>query len=178
MKPISNFFFLCSLALTLAVLPHPILADGASDLVQQVCARTQNRQSCLTTLQSEPDSKTANLDELGVIATKLARALAEQIAERAKEVLLNKTSLGPENEQAVRDCVELYEDAVSQLDSANAALLSHAYSDLSLYLATALADAETCEMGFSKPGLLTEYHTKFSQLCDTASAISRQLDKK
>ncbi|KAG6776855.1 hypothetical protein POTOM_016645 [Populus tomentosa] len=134
---------------------------------------------CLETcLESNPDSKQANLQQLGIIALNLASTNATNTSSYIKTTLLSNKTLGPVNEQALEDCSDQYLDAIQQLDDSLAALLANATNDVRTWVRAAVADVESCENGFKKkvPGqhmLLSSRNAVFRQLCNNVLILLR-----
>ncbi|KAG6778552.1 hypothetical protein POTOM_014889 [Populus tomentosa] len=133
-------------------------------------------------LESNPDSKQANLQQLGIIALNLASTNATNTSSYIKTTLLSNKTLGPVNEQALEDCSDQYLDAIQQLDDSLAALLANATNDVRTWVRAAVADVESCENGFKKkvPGqhmLLSSRNAVFRQLCNNVLVINKLLSR-
>lgn len=183
MKPITSLFSLFCVTLCLAVLlPQPLVANASTDLIEEVCTHSHDKDNCVASLESNPDSKQANLAQLGVIALRLASSNATDTSSHIKQLLSNKT-LDPAIEQALTDCSDQYLDAIQQLDDSLAALLANAYNDVHTWVQAAIADAESCEDGFrelpdGQESVLTSRNAIFRQLCNNALAINKLLAQK
>ncbi|KAJ9171793.1 hypothetical protein P3X46_015107 [Hevea brasiliensis] len=176
MKPIASFFFLISLVVCLGSLPHPIIG---SSLAEQVCERSHDKANCMAWFGLDPESEQANLQQLGMIALRLASGNATDTALYIKRMLNDTSGLDPSTEQALTDCAQHYVDANQQLDDSVAALLANAQHDVNAWVGAAIADAESCEDGFKESGsqdfLLTARNAIFKQLCNNALAINKLL---
>ncbi|KAJ6292409.1 hypothetical protein OIU78_024561 [Salix suchowensis] len=179
MKPVTSFLlFSATLSLTFSF--HLSIANGSSNLIQQVCAETHNKVNCVASLESNPDSKKANLQQLGIIALNLASSNATSTSSYIKTTLLSNKTLNPVTEQALEDCSDQYMDAIQQLDDSLPALLANATNDVRAWVRTAIADVESCENGFKKniPGeqmLLSLRNAVFRQLCNNVLVINKLL---
>ncbi|EEF39296.1 Pectinesterase inhibitor, putative [Ricinus communis] len=175
MKPATSFFFLFSLVVSL--FPHP---NFAASLVEQVCERTHSKDNCVASFGSSPDSKQANLQQLGIIALKLASENATDTSLQIKKLLSDK-SLGPATEQALTDCYDQYVDANAQLADSVAALLANASRDVYTWVSAAIASAQSCEDGLKQSGgqdsVLKQRNAMFRQLCNNVLAINKLLVK-
>ncbi|XP_061978023.1 pectinesterase inhibitor-like [Populus nigra] len=181
MKPVTSFF-LFSATLSLTFFFHPSVAKGSTNLIQEVCTKTHNKVNCVASLESNPDSKQANLQQLGIIALNLASTNATNTSSYIKTTLLSNKTLGPVNEQALEDCSDQYLDAIQQLDDSLAALLANATNDVRAWVRAAVADVESCENGFKKqvPGqqmLLSSRNAVFRQLCNNVLVINKLLSR-
>ncbi|RVW60386.1 hypothetical protein CK203_089882 [Vitis vinifera] len=165
MNTISGVFFI----LILAFWPHQILAQEDQDLgliipnqksslgeelIAQVCDHAIYKDLCISSLQSVPESKDADLFELTTIALKLAAANATEIK-------------------------NMFRNALDRIEDSLKALESKGYNDVNTWVTAAMADAESCEEGFlDRPGHkspLTGRSTIFNQLCSTALTITNFL---
>ncbi|WKA02752.1 hypothetical protein VitviT2T_020906 [Vitis vinifera] len=189
MNTISGVFFI----LILAFWPHQILAQEDQDLgliipnqksslgeelIAQVCDHAIYKDLCISSLQSVPESKDADLFELTTIALKLAATNATEIKKYVQK-LLNKSHSDRYTHQCLADCSENYEDALDRIEDSLKALESKGYNDVNTWVTAAMADAESCEEGFlDRPGHkspLTGRSTIFNQLCSIALTITNFL---
>lgn len=180
MKPIAtSFFFLFTATLCLALLLQSFVANASTDLIEEVCTNSHDKDNCVASLESNPDSKQANLAQLGIIALRLASSNATDTSSHIKQLLSNRT-LDPTVEQALTDCSDHYLDAIEQLDDSIAALLANAYNDVHTWVQAAISDAESCEDGFKDghESMLTSRNAIFRQLCNNALAINKLLAQK
>merc|ERR1712034_282376 len=140
MKPITSFvLFSFTLSLTLSLLASVAKAD--TNLIDKVCARTHNKNSCVAVFESNPDSKQADLKQLGIIALTLASSKATETSQYIKTLLLNKT-LDPVIDQALSDCSDQYLDAIQQLGDASSDLLEDGTKDVRTSVKAAIAAAQ------------------------------------
>ncbi|CAK7351171.1 unnamed protein product [Dovyalis caffra] len=177
MKPVTSFF-LFSVTLSLTFFFHPFVAQESTNLIQQVCSETHNMGNCVASLESNPDSKQATLQQLGVIALNLASSNAANTSSYIKTTLLTSKTLDPVIEQALQDCSDQYLDAIQQLDDSLPALLANATDDVRASVKAAITDIESCDNGFKTniPGqemLLSSRNAVFRQLCNTVLVINK-----
>ncbi|XP_050236241.1 pectinesterase inhibitor 28-like [Mercurialis annua] len=179
MTPNKIFFFLFSLVL--CIFPH---ANAAVSLVGKVCERTHSKANCIASLASNRDSKTANIEQLGLIALKLAAENATHTTLHIKQLLNNRSTWDPTTEQALSDCYDQYVDANTQLADAGAALLVKDNRNVYVWVSAAIANAKTCEDGFKqnsvagKDSILTQKNAIFRQLCNNVLAIVKFMNNK
>ena len=115
-----------------------------------MCTKTHNKGNCVANLESNPGSKNANLQQLGMIALNLASSNATNTSSYIKTTLHSNKTLNPVIEQALEDCSDQYYDAIQQLDDSLPALLANATNDVRAWVRAAIADVESCENGFKK----------------------------
>jgi len=179
MKPITSFvLFSLTLSLTLSLLASVATAD--TNLIDKVCARTHNKNSCVAVFESNPDSKQADLKQLGIIALTLASSKATETSQYIKTLLLNKT-LDPVIDQALSDCSDQYLDAIQQLGDASSDLLEDGTKDVRTSVKAAIAAAQSCENGFVESSgreILLSRNAIFRQLCNNVLVINKLLEEK
>ncbi|KAA0044390.1 putative invertase inhibitor [Cucumis melo var. makuwa] len=142
--------------------------------IEKMCAQTNYKDLCVTSLTSDPNSFPADKMGLALVALRLASSNASDISESIK-VMLNETSQNePAVQQGLFDCLDEYLDASQQLDDSIAAIIAKAYGDVEKWVHAAVADVRTCENSFpTKPSVLTPRNEEFIKLCDIALSISR-----
>lgn len=178
MESIKTFFFLCCVILYVTQFPNP---TGAASLVEKVCQHSHNKENCIETFASNPDSKTASLRQLGLIALKIAAQNATNTSLYIQK-LLNNQSLEAGLQQSLSDCLDNYIDANDQLDDSVAAVLANADQDVRTWINAAIADIKSCEDGFAQnggnPAVLKKRNSSFRQLCNNVLAINKLLIRK
>ncbi|KAJ7977908.1 putative Pectinesterase inhibitor [Quillaja saponaria] len=155
------------------------LSTTSTDLIIQVCSRALQKDMCKNILESDPESKGADIHGLDKIALKTALTNATNINNQINQ-LLNKESdvSDPKVEQGLSDCSKNYQDAIDQLEDSLAAIDSKGYNDVNTWVTAAIADAESCEQGFKDQKVkspITPMNTLFSQLCNISLAITNVL---
>ncbi|KAG5228581.1 hypothetical protein OIU76_018017 [Salix suchowensis] len=179
MKPITSFALL-SLTLSLTLSLHASVASADTNLIEKVCARSHNKNSCVEIFESNPDSKQADLKQLGIIALTLASSKAAETSQYIKTLLLNKT-LDPVVDQALSDCSDQYLDAVQQLGDASSELLEDGTKDVRASVKAGIAAAQSCENGFKESSgseILVSRNAMFRQLCNNVLVINKLLEEK
>ncbi|KAJ4847702.1 hypothetical protein Tsubulata_050426 [Turnera subulata] len=120
------------------------------------CARNDPNLSydfCVTSLQAAPDSRCANLTQLGVISLKLTRQNLTATKKYIRLLLKNKTSHqydDPYIRSCLKDCFRLYSDAILSLKEAIADYKSTNYADANIKVSSVLDASTTCEDGFKE----------------------------
>ncbi|XP_010522808.1 PREDICTED: pectinesterase 3 [Tarenaya hassleriana] len=180
MKPAVGILFSSVLlfAAATAKSPPPKFAEKGEALVTKLCETSEDKGFCFTTLGSRPDADTATAPELGVIALSIASANASDTSAYIKAKLKTK-NLEPALEDTLDDCSKNYLDAVAQLDDSLAALLANQYTDVDIWLNTAISDGESCESALAErdgsDGELELRNTNFLKLCRNALLINNIL---
>ncbi|CAK9322269.1 unnamed protein product [Citrullus colocynthis] len=143
-------------------------------MIEHMCAQTDYKDLCITSLTSDPNSFPADKLGLALVALRLASSNASDISESIK-VMFNDTSLNePAVQQGLFDCLDAYLNASQQLDASIAAIIAKAYGDVEKWVNAAIADARTCEASFgTKPTVLTPKNEVFIKLCEIAMSISK-----
>ncbi|KAG9459461.1 hypothetical protein H6P81_003969 [Aristolochia fimbriata] len=149
-----NSYFLLLLALFIISQAHTMLAsdtEAGLGYIQFTCKNTSEYDLCVSTLQSDPTSMTADLKGLLTNVLRATTAYGADVATKVTE--LSKTDQDPFLMQCYTDCSERYIDAVDQIDDSVAALDSKGFDDVVAWVNAAIADVQTCEAGFlQKPG--------------------------
>ncbi|KDP28188.1 hypothetical protein JCGZ_13959 [Jatropha curcas] len=181
MKPITirNCFFLSSLVLSLITLfPHQIAGSG---LVEQVCEHSHNKTKCIESFNSNPTSEGASLEQLGVLAIKLAVQNATYTSLYMQQFLGNQT-LDPAVQQAVSHCAEQYSNASQELEDSIDALSTDDRHTVFTWVSAAITNIESCEDKLKESGspdsVLLARNAMFRFLCDNALAINKILTSK
>ncbi|XP_057999144.1 pectinesterase inhibitor 6 [Hevea brasiliensis] len=158
-----------------------------STLVEQVCDYSHNKANCIEGFGSEPESEQANLQQLRIMALKLASKNATDTALYIKRMLKDASTLDAATKQALIDCAEQCGVDVNQQlasksilhDGFVAALLANAQHDVYAWVSAAITDVDSCEYGFNENGsqdfLLAARNAMFRQLCNNALAINKLL---
>ncbi|KAI6702879.1 hypothetical protein NL676_012015 [Syzygium grande] len=144
-------FFLTSL--------HAASADGGANCVIhetcQKCAQEDptnvSYKFCVASLESNPNSRRADLRGLGLISIKLLRHNVTGTRAYAKKLLKSK-KMDPFIKACLQDCLELYSDAVPTLKEAIRAYKDEKYRDVNIDLSSVMDASTTCEDGFTEKG--------------------------
>ncbi|CAA2945754.1 invertase inhibitor [Olea europaea subsp. europaea] len=142
----------------------------AQNLINQTCKTfgqndpNINYNFCTTSLQADPASQNATLQELGMISIRL-------IHSNVTDTLIYIENLIENNEwdsytkQCLSDCFELFSDAISSAKQAMKYYYERHYGDANVQLSAILNDATTCEDGFKEKKGVVSPLTKRN--CDT-----------
>ncbi|KAJ4846833.1 hypothetical protein Tsubulata_004630 [Turnera subulata] len=133
---------------------------------------------CVASLEANPRSKKADLEELLNITLHLTISNATNIASSIKQLLDGK-NFDPYTRGALKDCLELYLDADSSLHDAICDFKSKDYFKANLDASAAMDSAITCEDDFKeKKGVvspLTRENDTFFQLTAMVLAFLKML---
>ncbi|XP_042505547.1 putative invertase inhibitor [Macadamia integrifolia] len=165
----------CTLS-TFFSLSFCFISIAAADLIYETCQKCAERSPilsylCVSSVQAIPPSHTASLSELAVISVKLALVNATATLWSIQKLLENEASdsnlMG-----SLKDCRELYSDAVPTLENSITAFKSLDYMSCNILITAAMDAATTCEGRFDVSPL-TKQNYDFFQLCDIALVSSR-----
>ncbi|KAI3981299.1 hypothetical protein MKX01_004563 [Papaver californicum] len=128
---------------------------AAEDITIETCRKSAesspnlNYTSCVNSLQSDPRSSTANLQQLGIISMELSLRNATHINSYI-EKLLNDKDIDDFSriEKYLRDCLELYGDASSYIEEAIKAFDAYDSFSANIKMSAAMDSSTTCEDGF------------------------------
>ncbi|KAF5205477.1 Pectinesterase inhibitor domain containing protein [Thalictrum thalictroides] len=153
---------------------------GVSDLVLTTCSHTLYCNLCLSSLQSDPRSGTADLKGLAVVALDICNAHAAHMISHVNELKSQKnTTYPPYIFSCLNDCINEYQEATGNLEEAAQALNNNSYSSVNAFTTAAMTDSDTCEDGcsdnheYKSPLTLKNQH--FFELCSNALAITNLL---
>ncbi|PIA32554.1 hypothetical protein AQUCO_04400030v1 [Aquilegia coerulea] len=147
---IDPFRLLLSFSLLLLLL-HGVFCD---DLINQTCKKVVegdpnvNLDFCTSTLQAVPSSHTADLDELVLISMNLTKANATHTISYIQRLL--KQKMRPYTRSCLIDCLELYSDAMSSLNTAMNDCKLERYYEANIQLSATMDAPTTCEDGFKQ----------------------------
>ncbi|KAK0602590.1 hypothetical protein LWI29_035063 [Acer saccharum] len=171
-SPPSNFslfvlflFFHCSFSMA-------VTTNAASQLINQVCSRTQNPDFCVRTLTSDPGANTADLKGLDHISLSLTLVTATETKRFIQASLENVTDSGVK--QVLDHCNINYAGSVYALGLAITNLEGNLYHEVVVYTNVALENANDCnrviKQGPPPPGL-QDKNTEMLQFTDISVAI-------
>ena len=136
---------------------------------------------CVASLESDPRSRTATLEELGAISVMVTISNATNLKSYILELLEDKR-FDPYSKGCLRDCLELYSDAIDTLRNALDDFKNKHYIDAKQGFTSAMDASGTCEEGFmekeGEASPLTKEDERFFQLCAMDLAFATILDKK
>ncbi|CAB4309772.1 unnamed protein product [Prunus armeniaca] len=181
-----SFFLICC-CLFFLVIPHSkfsTIAATSVDIIDQTCKKCADEfnvisyKVCATSLQAVPVSHVTNLQGLALIAMELALENATNTLSTIEKLSSNK-SFDPFALVCLKDCLQLYSDAITTLRDAVGAFLRGDYNTANIWVSAVMEAPTTCEEGFKeKEGevspLKNENYNLF-QLCDIALCISHLL---
>ncbi|KAK4741609.1 hypothetical protein SAY87_025197 [Trapa incisa] len=187
MRSTAALFTVLSLALCLFLLDQtdaqaqaPSSAVGTA-LVAEVCGQCKDKDLCLSSLNADPNTQTADLSGLTLISIRVATANATDTSAYISQ-MLKDTSLEPGVQDALNNCADYYDDVVQQLDDSLAALTVRNYGDLRKWVETAATEGDSCGAAFTalgeadKLGVVGRTRT-LKQLCNNALAVISLLEK-
>nr|GMD81204.1 putative invertase inhibitor [Ipomoea batatas] len=166
---------------------RPIRIDGALKVWQKRCAQNSaifNYNFCVTSLQAVPITHAANLEGIAVVAVELALQNATATVSTVEEMLASAAAASdPFAVRCLRDCLELYADAVAMLVESFWEFFSRRFNTANILLSAVMETASTCQEGFSEkegemaPPPLTEENDNLFQLSDIALCITKLVSR-
>ena len=193
MKPIAAaFFFLSTLcAARFVVVAGNGEGEGKSEgsnteaaagevnmkLLEQACQHSPRKDLCIESLEKDSNSKGADLIGLAYIAVRLAAAMAADVDEHMRSLLMhNATTLDPVIQQGLADCVDHYSDANDQLDDCTAAISASNYKDVEVWVNVAISDADFCDNSLKgQESVMVEKNKAFRLFCNNILSIIKVL---
>lgn len=147
------------LLLILIILPTTLSAspDSIQTLLLKVCDNVENKDSCLTNVQTELNQLPPGQNRHSIISAALKHSLNE--ARAAIEIItrFNSLSINYREQVAIEDCKELLDFSVSELASSLGEMkiirsspndIMHHEGNLEAWLSAALSNQDTCLEGF------------------------------
>ena len=155
---------------------HPICHCKVSfpmdaNLIAQTCRKTPNYKLCVSSLQSDPRSESADVRGLALVMVDVVKATATTALNRIN-VLLKETP----KDDSLKDCADRY-DSILQDDVkvANEAITKGDPKFAEESMNDAGGEAEDCENDFKGRSPLTHLNKDVTDVADVAAAIVRIL---
>ncbi|MCL7035758.1 hypothetical protein MKW94_030822 [Papaver nudicaule] len=152
--------------------------DGA-DIVEPTCNKAAKSSPnvkyhyCLSSFKANPKSQNADIQQLGIISTELAKSNANSISTIIKRLLAeNKNRV---DTKYLQDCSEMYSSAVSDLEEVLKAFNAKDYFKANIRMSAAMDASTNCEDGFKETGLvspLTKMNNRYFQTAAITLAIT------
>nr|GLL44842.1 putative invertase inhibitor [Ipomoea trifida] len=168
----------------------PAEATPFIDLINSTCTQCAqnsavfNYDFCVTSLQAVPITHAANLEGIAVVAVELALQNATATVSTIEEMLASAAAASdPFAVRCLRDCLELYADAIAMLVESFWEFFSRRFSTANILLSAVMETASTCQEGFAeKEGEraappLTEENDNLFQLSDIALCITKLVSR-
>lgn len=155
------FFF----ALQTSTSNHP---DIIKDTCKKIASKDPNVNLtlCINSFNMMPKAHNSTLQGLGLIATQISKQNASNITKKIKKLLKEKSvKKSPYLMSCLKSCLEVYLDAIDDLQISTKAIKGGRYNDANVYLSSVIDAPSTCEDGFSDEGiksLLKEEDEEFS----------------
>ncbi|CAE6214953.1 unnamed protein product [Arabidopsis arenosa] len=133
---------------------------------------------CVTSLETNPQSKAAkDLAGLVMASTKNAVTKATSLKGTVDKILKGK-KFNKMSEMPLRDCLQLYTDAIGSLNEASAGVKSRNYPTVKTVLSAAMDAPSTCETGFKErkaPSPVTKQNDNLYQMILIPLAFTNML---
>ncbi|KAK9099637.1 hypothetical protein Syun_026682 [Stephania yunnanensis] len=162
-------------------------------LVSMACNHTIYTQVCLSSLNSDPRTRSAtDMQGIAEIALDLSIAYGVNAVASVHKMKSNYSSASNYVLGCLSDCLEEYYDAISNLNDSMEALKNKSYDTVNELVSGAMTDSDTCEDGFKEmadegrrddadqaddetTSPLTDTNQFFFQLCSNVLAITKVL---
>ncbi|OUZ99187.1 Pectinesterase inhibitor domain [Macleaya cordata] len=179
-----SFIPICSSLLLFLFVFHGV---NGLDLINETCKEASQNQPkinydfCVASLRSAPgsNSTTTDLQQLGVIATKLTLENATYILSHINNLLKDQNGDLTVKKQ-LEICLRLYTDARTYLQQAIGDIKSEDFFNAIKELSTVMDSSSTCEDGFNKEKIfvspLEKQTNDFYQLAAVALQITKYLN--
>ncbi|XP_021750051.1 putative invertase inhibitor [Chenopodium quinoa] len=153
-------------------------AIKASNLINQTCKNSSkndpniNYKFCVYALQSAPASHCANTTRLGLISITLIKHNVTDTRCSIKQLLQDK-KVSKRYKGVLKDCLELYSDALSTLSEVVSDFRAQRFVDANVKVSSVMEASTTCEDGFEEVGVspLTQENNRIFQLSAVALSI-------
>ncbi|KAI3986325.1 hypothetical protein MKX01_002170 [Papaver californicum] len=152
---------------------------NGADIIEPTCNKAAksspniNYKYCLNSLNANPKSRNADIQQLGIISTELAKSKANLISTDIKRLLVeNKNRV---DNKYLQDCLEMFSNAVSDLEKVLEAFNAKDYFKANILMSAAMDASTNCEDGFKETGLvspLTKMNDSYFQTTAITLAIT------
>ncbi|XVF11947.1 hypothetical protein REPUB_Repub08aG0072400 [Reevesia pubescens] len=156
----------------------PLLSSNSADSIRTVCNVTRFPDSCFTALSSLNASTKPDPEAIFNLSIQVAITHLSNLSSSLKS--LNDLHSQP----ALKDCMNLFDDALSRLNDSISAmkvgsgkdlvLTKEKISDIRTWISAAMSDQETCNDGLEEMGLTVADEVK-SQVQSCKESISNSL---
>ncbi|KAK4728376.1 hypothetical protein R3W88_021364 [Solanum pinnatisectum] len=177
---------LCCLFLLITITPTDcyLISPPLLDWINSTCKECSDKSAdinynfCVTSLQAIPTTHVTNLQGVGIVAMELALENATNTISTFEKMLSSK-EFDPFAMNCLRDCLELYADAITMLVDAFVAFLAEHFDIATVLMRTVMDVTSMCDEEFTeKKGeltLLAKENYNLFQLSDISSCIIKQV---
>ncbi|CAA2961766.1 invertase inhibitor [Olea europaea subsp. europaea] len=176
-------FILPTLFLSFLISTHPI---NGQNLINRTCKTIARGDPnigynfCTTSLQAAPASQCASLRGLGIISIRLVRYNVTDTRCHIKHLMKHR-KIDPYSKLYLKDCFELFSNAISSVKLAMKYYNSKRYDDANIQISGVMDATTTCEDGFSeREGLvspLTKRNRNTFELAAVVLSIMQEIQK-
>lgn len=164
---------------------YPLLLSAAPSNLDQLCSMLGGwyvtPQLCHSVLDSDPRSRTADLNGLGIIACDVAARNATSVAADIQLLLSNASSSDTNREKVLKTCLKLYADVVPALNGVAESIKGKNYSAAETVLDAAMKVPANCDDAATDDtelwGLLNHYDTGFTYVVWVTRAIAAYIER-
>ncbi|XP_076899044.1 putative invertase inhibitor [Bidens hawaiensis] len=168
-----------SFSLPLFLFSLLFISIHGQDLIYDTCKTSSQQdpnvklQFCTTSLQAAPASHCADVKGLGMMSIRLTRYNITDTRCYIKRLLKNNTTrLDPYVKSCLKDCFELYSDAISGIKQAMQSYNSKRFLDANVQITSVMDATTTCEDGFKQKRGVVSPLTKRNDATFQLSAIT------
>ena len=145
-----------------------------SDVLSQICAQTEDTDSCLKALQSDPRTASTDLYGIAQVSINLANATATETKTKIKSQLGQTTD--PNLHHRYLQCLDSYDNAIGKINYANDRWIIKDFLALEAASSDCLIDINTCkDVTTPASPFLPEQNNKSHLLCNIVSTIAKSL---
>ncbi|XP_062083385.1 putative invertase inhibitor [Humulus lupulus] len=158
--PFLNILLPLSFSFILSTFHLSLVASSSSNLIQGTCKKCSDTDPnlsynfCTVSFESSPDGRRcADLRDLGLVSIRLTKNNVTSTRHFIKHLLHNdnnKKKLDPYVKACLRDCMELFNDAVLTIKVAVKDYKAKRYDDANIGLSSVIDASSTCEDGFKE----------------------------
>ncbi|KAL4643117.1 hypothetical protein ACB092_02G070500 [Castanea dentata] len=156
--------------------PHsnpPSIPASMDPAIKKICDSTDNPALCLSTLAPFLSGKTDPISVLEMAIKACTQHVKDAIATASVLTNVHKASTDSGNIPFFKDCTEMYNDALDNLQSAMDAIPARDIGTINTMLSAALSDFVTCEDEFSgETSELSPYDDKGTKMASNCLAIA------
>ncbi|KAI3981945.1 hypothetical protein MKX01_018851 [Papaver californicum] len=134
-------------------------AVHGADIVEPTCNKAAKSNPnikyhyCLNSLKANLKSRYADIQQLGIISTELAKSKANLISNNIKRLLVENKNRA--DNRYLQDCLEMYSNAGSDLEKVLEAFNAKDYFKANIRMSAAMDASTNCEDGFKETGLVS-----------------------
>ncbi|PQQ10198.1 hypothetical protein Pyn_23936 [Prunus yedoensis var. nudiflora] len=173
----SIIFSLFLLSLAFPHQTHNFFVNADSNLIQKTCKNTKYYGLCVSTLKSDPTSKTADTKGLALIMVGIGMANATATSSYLSSQLVSSSNNDTNMKKVLKECADKYGFAGDALQASVQDLASESYDYASMHINAAADYPNACHNAFKRypalayPPELARREEGLKHICDVALGI-------